>query len=39
VSAETEVVQGYLSQTRRHVLGILDGLADEQLRQPVLPSG
>jgi uncharacterized damage-inducible protein DinB len=39
VSPETEVLQGYLTQARRHVLGILDGLADEQLLQPVLPSG
>ena len=39
MSAETEVLHGYLSQARRHVLGILDGLTDEQLCQPVLPSG
>lgn len=28
-----------LRAQRRHVLGILDGLDDEQLRRPVLPSG
>ena len=29
----------HLQGQRRHVLGILDGLDDEQLRRPVLPSG
>ena len=28
-----------LAQGRRHVLGIVDGLTDEQLRRSVLPSG
>jgi hypothetical protein len=28
-----------LENQREHVLGILDGLTDEQLRRPVLPSG
>jgi hypothetical protein len=28
-----------LGNQRAHVLGILDGLSDEQLRRPVLPSG
>lgn len=28
-----------LQAQRRHVLGILDGLSDEDLRRPVLPSG
>jgi hypothetical protein len=28
-----------LDACRAHVLGILDGLSDEQLREPVLPSG
>lgn len=28
-----------LTSQRRHVLGILDGLSDEALRRPVLPSG
>lgn len=28
-----------LTAPRRHVLLALDGLADEQLRRPVLPSG
>ena len=29
----------HLQGQRRHVLGILDGLDEEQLRRPVLPSG
>ncbi|MGW2592375.1 DinB family protein [Streptomyces sp. NPDC001515] len=28
-----------LNGQRRHILGILDGLSDEDLRRPVLPSG
>lgn len=28
-----------LDGQRRHVLGILEGLSDEQLRRPILPSG
>lgn len=28
-----------LDDQRQHVLGILEGLSDEQLRRPVLPSG
>ena len=33
------VLLGYLSAQRKHVLGILDGVDDEQVRRPVLPSG
>jgi uncharacterized damage-inducible protein DinB len=29
----------HLSSQRRHILGILEGLTDDQLHQPVLPSG
>lgn len=29
----------HLQALRRHVLGVLDGLDEEQLRRPVLPSG
>ena len=36
---ETEILQQYLDAEREHVLGILDGLSEEQLRRPVLPSG
>ncbi len=38
-TTDTPLLQTYLSAQRRHVLGILDGLDDEQLRRPVLPSG
>jgi hypothetical protein len=34
-----EVLLRHLAGQRRHVLGILDGLDDAQLRAPVLPSG
>ncbi len=36
---ETELLLDFLNEQRQHVLGILDGLAEEQLRRPVLPSG
>lgn len=36
---EREGLSCYLSNQRRHITGILDGLTDEQLLQPVLPSG
>jgi len=36
--AETALLMSYLTGQRRHVLGILDGLDEEQLRQTVLPS-
>lgn len=36
---ERTLLLSYLDAQRAHVLGILDGLDDEQLRQPVLPSG
>lgn len=38
-TAEKELLQRRLAGQRAHVLGILDGLSDEQLRRPVLPSG
>lgn len=37
--AELDLLLGYLRAQRRHVLGILEGLDDEALRRPVLPSG
>jgi hypothetical protein len=37
--AEKKFLHGYLAAQRRHVLGILDGLDDEQLRRAMLPSG
>ncbi len=36
---ERSVHQEYLTEIRRHVSGDLEGLSDEQLRQPMLPSG
>jgi uncharacterized damage-inducible protein DinB len=36
---ETRRLLASLDHQRNHVLGILEGLSDEQLRQPVLPSG
>jgi hypothetical protein len=38
-SDETELLIAYLGSQRRHVLGILEGLDDDALRRPVLPSG
>jgi Protein of unknown function (DUF664) len=39
VNVETDALLSSLNDQRRHVLGILDGLPDEALRRPVLPSG
>lgn len=39
MSQEMEALLGQLEAQRRHVLGILEGLSEEQLRRPVLPSG
>jgi hypothetical protein len=36
---ETELLRRFLDQQRHHVVGILDGLTEDQLRRPVLPSG
>ncbi|HTZ45692.1 MAG TPA: DinB family protein [Jatrophihabitans sp.] len=37
--AEAAGLRRVLAGQRRHVLGILDGLPDDALRRPVLPSG
>ncbi|MEV1007943.1 DinB family protein [Streptomyces sp. NPDC049881] len=39
MNAELAALKGALDRQREHVLGILDGLSDENLRRPVLPSG
>jgi hypothetical protein len=39
MSKEADVLPQYLNAQRRHVLGILDGLSDADLRRPLLPSG
>jgi hypothetical protein len=36
---EAKLLRDVLDEQRNHVLGILEGLTDEQLRRPVLPSG
>ena len=38
-SAEKELLQSELNGARDHVRGILDGLSEEDLRRPALPSG
>lgn len=39
MNSEKKLLLGYLNGQRNHVLGILDGLTEEQLRAVVLPSG
>jgi hypothetical protein len=39
VSDLKDILVETLDEQRRHVLGILEGLSDEELRRPVLPSG
>lgn len=39
VTADRELLLDHLDGQRRHVLTQLEGLSDEQLRRPVLPSG
>ncbi|HEY1178202.1 MAG TPA: DinB family protein [Phytomonospora sp.] len=36
---ELDTLRRYLTWQREHILGALDGLTDEQLRAPALPSG
>lgn len=38
-NAELEALKAALDDQREHVLGILEGLSEEDLRRPVLPSG
>jgi hypothetical protein len=38
-SVEKQTLLAFLNNQRRHVLGILEGLDDEAMRRPVLPSG
>ena len=38
-ASETTVLLNYLNSQRRHALDILEGVDDEALRKPVLPSG
>ena len=39
MSDETQALLHFLDMERNHVLGILEGLSEEQVRRPVLPSG
>ena len=39
IGTETKTLLASLNAQRRHVLGILEGLSEEDLRRPVLPSG
>jgi hypothetical protein len=39
VNAELDVLKSALDRQREHVVGILEGLSEEDLRRPVLPSG
>lgn len=39
LDVEKDVLRRFLEQQRKHVTGILDGLSEEDLRRPVLPSG
>jgi hypothetical protein len=39
MGSETELLLNFLNSQRNHVLGILEGLSEDQLRRPVLPSG
>jgi hypothetical protein len=38
-SAELSALRAWLGYQREHVLGILEGLSEDDLRRPVLPSG
>jgi hypothetical protein len=38
-NAETELLIEWLDSQRSHAIEILDGLSDEDLRRPILPSG
>ena len=37
--SENDLLTGRLNSQREHVVGILEGLSDEVMRRPVLPSG
>lgn len=39
MTSEIRALQSSLTNQRNHVLGILEGLSDEALRRPMLPSG
>ena len=39
MTAELDALKGALDRQREHILGILEGLPEEDLRRPMLPSG
>lgn len=39
VDAELDALKNALDHQRHHVIGVLEGLSEEDLRRPVLPSG
>jgi hypothetical protein len=39
MTSERELLQATLNGQREHILGILDGLPEDALRRPVLPTG
>ncbi|MET8471834.1 DinB family protein [Streptomyces sp. NPDC006422] len=39
MNVELETLKGALDGQRAHIIGILEGLSEEDLRRPVLPSG
>lgn len=39
MTAEAELLPKYPTAQRDHVLGILDGLSEDDLKRPVLPTG
>ncbi len=39
METETDLLLSSLNNQRAHVLGILEGLSDDALRRPILPSG
>jgi hypothetical protein len=39
MASESDTLIGFLDTQREHVLGILEGLDEEQLRRAILPSG
>ena len=39
MDGETALLLGFLDGERQHVMGILEGFSEAQLRRPVLPSG
>ncbi|MFB7948687.1 DUF664 domain-containing protein, partial [Kitasatospora phosalacinea] len=39
MNAELDALKSALDHQRNHVVGVLEGLSEDDLRRPVLPSG